>query len=85
MNKTASASATIYVIVMILLTGFLLFNFNDPINEFRADALANASNSNVIEKMLLFALMPIIWGGYLFFSFLGIRLALGGGLGGFGL
>lgn len=68
--KQAGAGSIILAFVVVCIAGFLLFHFNDTINTERTEALANADSGNILENILLHALMPLIWGGYLFFSYL---------------
>jgi hypothetical protein len=59
MKNPNQAAITIFLII---LTGFVLFTFNEPVNEFREMTItATSGYDNVILNTILYLLLPIIW------------------------
>jgi hypothetical protein len=68
MNKTAQISLPIFILFSVLVSGYILSIFSPTINQVRLDQLALTADVDVFEKLILYSLMPLIWGVYVVFS-----------------
>jgi len=68
MNKKGQVSAVFSAFVVIILTGVMLTIFMPTIDDFRIEQIENLEEGAILEKLLLFALKPLIWGMYIFLS-----------------
>ena len=72
MNKKAQLGGIIYVLLVIVLAGFILALFQPTINEFRVERVNELDmypdQDNLLIRILLYALNPILWIFYIILS-----------------
>lgn len=72
MNKKAQLGGIIYVLLVIVLAGFILALFQPTINEFRLERVNELDmypdQDNLLIRILLYALNPILWIFYILLS-----------------
>jgi hypothetical protein len=71
MNRKGQLGLPVYVILVVIVGGFLLNIFMPSINTVRENTLATMTSTQILEKLILYNLIPLIW----------IMWALLGGLG----
>lgn len=71
MNRKAQLGLPVYVILVVIVGGFLLNIFMPSVDAVRTTTLATMSDTQILEKLILYNLIPLIW----------IMWALLGGLG----
>jgi uncharacterized membrane-anchored protein len=59
--KKAQLSGIIYVIIVIIVSGFVLAWMSDLVNTTRDDALDVAPDDAIFGRLLLVGLKPILW------------------------
>jgi hypothetical protein len=60
-NKKAQLGNVVFVIVAVILSGFLLYIFYPQIEDVRLRQLIETDNSRVIDKIILYSLHPLLW------------------------
>ena len=72
MNKKAQLGGIIYVLLVIVLAGFILAVFQPTINDFRLERVNKLDmypeQDNILIRILLYALNPILWIFYILLS-----------------
>ena len=68
MNSRGQVSLPIFVLFAVLVCGFILSIFAPTINEVRLERLAATPDAEIIQKLILYSLMPLIWAVYVVFS-----------------
>ena len=72
MNKKAQLGGIIYVLLVIVLAGFILAVFQPTINDFRLERVNELDmypeQDNILIRILLYALNPILWIFYILLS-----------------
>ena len=70
--KKAQVDGVIYVMVLIVIVGILLFIFQPTIETFRLEAIESLDDHpeqyNVFSSIFLYSLKPLIWFFYIFLS-----------------
>ena len=78
MNKKAQASFVLTALIIVVVMGVVLYTFSPAINDIRTDALQELNTNNPtgqpLEKIILTALMPLLWLIYIIFG--GIALVV---------
>lgn len=79
MNKKGQVSFILYLLIVVIVSGVLLYVFSPTINEFRSELLDKYNdefpNGKPLEKLVLYSLMPLLWIGWIIFS--AVLLAVG--------
>jgi hypothetical protein len=79
MNKKGQVSFILYLMIVVIVSGIMLFVFSPTVNEFRTALLDQYNddfpNGKPLEKLILYALMPLLWIAWIIFS--AVLLALG--------
>jgi hypothetical protein len=57
-----------FTIFFVLAVGFILSQLSDTINTIRQNQLAITPTDKVIQRLVLYMLMPLIWVVYILFS-----------------
>lgn len=78
MNTKGQMSFVFFVIVGVLVAGFLLYQFYPTLNQVRSTALQNTDQSNVLVVFILYSLMPLIVIAYLVLSVFAVIWAISG-------
>ncbi len=68
MNRRGQISMPLFVLFGVIVAGYILSIFSPVIDDVRITQLARTGNDEVIQKLILYLLMPIIWGVYILFS-----------------
>jgi hypothetical protein len=68
MNKKGQVSTLLWVIFVVLVTPIILYSFNDTLTDVRDSTLESLSDNQVLEKAILIAIKPILWGFWIFLS-----------------
>jgi uncharacterized BrkB/YihY/UPF0761 family membrane protein len=68
MTKKAQISLPIFILFAVLVTGYILSIFSPTINQVRLDQLSATPDADIFEKLILYSLMPLLWGVYVVFS-----------------
>jgi hypothetical protein len=75
-NKKAQVGFVLTTFVIVILAGVLLYFFRVPLDDFRVDALNNTPESDILTRLILTGLMPIIWFFYAFLSIFAIAFSV---------
>lgn len=68
-NSKGQVGNVFIAITIIILTGVLLYTFNDTINTERISLLNDlGSEGDTLLRLILYSLMPLIWGMWIFLS-----------------
>lgn len=68
MSSRGQVSLPIFVLFAVLVAGYILSIFSPTINEVRINQLAATPDADILAKLILYALMPIMWGVYIILS-----------------
>ena len=72
MNKKGQISFIIYALVVVIVTGYLLYVFSPTVNSLRSELLDDINTKNPtgqpLEKLILYSLMPLLWIGWILLS-----------------
>jgi len=72
MNKKGQVGFLFQVILVVLISGVLLYLFSPYVNTHKTELLEKHNedypNSKPLEKMLLYGIMPVLWIGWLLMS-----------------
>jgi hypothetical protein len=75
MNKKAQLGLPMYVIIAVFAGGFILSVLTPTLNEVRSAQLAATADSEVLMKLVLYMLIPIVWFFYVLLSIFAINAA----------
>jgi hypothetical protein len=82
-SKKAQIGNVLYSIMFVFTVGFVLFHLQPTIDAVRLEQIANINNDQIIARMVLYGLLPIIWFMYLILSIIAVYLTIrisGGGI-----
>lgn len=68
MRNRGQLGLVFYVVIVVIVSGFILATFSPAIDSVRTDQLANTANDEVFQKLILYMLMPVIWVFYFLLS-----------------
>jgi flagellar basal body-associated protein FliL len=78
MNKKGQISFILYIFIVVIIGGVMLYVFSPTINDLRKDTLneynTDFPNGKPLEKLVLYVLMPLLWIGWILLS--GVLLAV---------
>lgn len=75
MYKKAQVSMPIFVLFAVLVTGYILSIFSPTINDVRVNQLAQTPDDEIIQKLILYILMPLMWTVYVILSIFAVIFA----------
>jgi len=79
MRKKAQLEGIVYIIIVIIVVGFLLAWFSPLIKNVAEDTYSNVSEDKVFSRSVLIMLSPLSWVFYIILSLIVLYFAFQGG------